>query len=85
MLQGRFGALETIGEVYDFVFEHLFDKEAEFMLYDFPPRRDCVDREKTLHALNLVPKAKIMFEYKPGHTPSSDYALDMTRLKDVIK
>jgi hypothetical protein len=85
MLQGRFGALETMGEVYDFVFEHLFDKSAEFTLYDFPPRRDFTDHSKTLHSLNLVPKAKLMFEFKAGYTSESDYALDMTRLKDVVK
>jgi len=38
MLQGRFGALENMGEVYDFVFENMFDKQREFYLYDTPPK-----------------------------------------------
>lgn len=39
ILQGTFGARETIGEVYDFVFENIFDKNREFVLFETPPKK----------------------------------------------
>ena len=86
MLQGRFGALENLGEVYDFVFENMFDKQREFYLFDAPPKRDLVDRSKRLHELGLVPQGKLIFAWKDESIKSeSDYVLDIKSLRDKIK
>ena len=86
MLQGRFGALENMGEVYDFVFENMFDKQREFYLYDTPPKWDLVDRSQKLHTLGLVPQGKLMFSWKDETLKSeSDYVLDIKTLRDKIK
>ena len=86
MLQGRFGALEKLSEVYDFVFENMFDKKREFYLYDTPPKRDLVDMGKTLHSLGLVPQGKLMFAWKDDSIKSeSDYVLDIKSLQGKIK
>jgi len=60
-LQGRFGALEKIDEVYNFVFENMFDKESEFILYESPPKREFLERNKSLHKLGLSPAGKLYF------------------------
>ena len=45
MLQGKFGALEKISELYDFVLENIFDKEREFYLYLSPPKQILSDQK----------------------------------------
>ena len=64
VLQGRFGALEKISEVYDFVFENIYDKKREFYLYLSPPKQVLNKMEQTFHSLNLCPTGKIMFSWK---------------------
>ena len=39
VLQGTFGALERVDQVYAYVRDHLFIKEREFYLYETPPKK----------------------------------------------
>ena len=48
LLQGTFGAKETIGEIYAFVRENLFTKDRPFYLYETPPKRELTDMKASL-------------------------------------
>ena len=86
VLQGCFGAMETVADLYDFVFENMFDKELEFVLYDSPPKRIFTDRDATLHSLGLCPMGKIFFTWaNESAQPRSQYVLDVQKLRDMIR
>lgn len=85
-LQGRFGALEKMGEVYDFVFENMYDKQSEFILYESPPKREFLDRNASLHKLGLCPAGKLYFQWKDEEAPrESSYVLDIKTLEKKIQ
>ena len=71
-----------MSEVYDFVFENIFDKKREFYLYEQPPKKIFNKMDETIYKLNLLPSAKIFFGWKdeeagPG---KSEYVLDVQTL-----
>ena len=79
LLQGTFGAKETIEDVYKFVSESLFYKpdQRQFYLYETPPRRVLEDKlmKKRLLEAKLIPSCLLYFgwkdldETKPEHGP----------------
>lgn len=55
ILQGTFGAMERMEQVYDFIKENLFDKEWPFSLFEPTPRRVFDSMPAKLYDLGLVP------------------------------
>ena len=91
LLQGTFGAKETIEDVYKFVSEHLFYKpdQRQFYLYETPPRKVFDEKTYKLNLMKakLVPSCMIYFAWKDlDQTKAEDGPfLDVNRLKDLIK
>lgn len=86
VLQGRFGALEKMGEVYDFVFENMYDKQSEFILYESPPKREFLERNVSLHKLGLCPAGKLYFAWKDEEAVrESSFVLDIKTLEKKIE
>ena len=55
LIQGTFGALEKLQDVYEFVRENIFDKKRKFTLYEPTPRKLFTEYDKTLNYLGMVP------------------------------
>jgi hypothetical protein len=68
VIQGTFGALETVGDVYKFVQQNLFytAEQRQFYLYETPPKKvfDEKTYKNTLIAQKLVPSCMIYFGWK---------------------
>lgn len=68
VLQGTFGALETIQDVYNFVAENLFFKpdQRTFYLYETPPKKVLEGKlmKQTLNQANMVPSCMIYMAWK---------------------
>ena len=86
VIQGTFGALEKIENVYNFVREHLATPEREFYLYETPPKKILKEMTATTKAARLVPSGMLYFAWSDlDQTRNTDGPfLDMLRLKDKI-
>jgi len=90
ILQGTFGAKETIKDVYDFVAENLFytPDERQFYLYETPPKRILDDKvmKQTLIQAKLVPSCMLYHGWKDlsETKPDSGPFLKMNELKNKI-
>ncbi len=86
MLQGTFGALEKVENVYLFVKEHLATPEREFYLYETPPKRVVKEMNQTLKAARMAPSGMVYFAWADlDQTKYTDGPfLDMFKLKDKI-
>ena len=85
-MQGTFGALEKLSEVYSLVWENIYHKERNFILFEPTPRKVYNEVDKTLYALGMVPQAKLWFAWD-GDDPmegQSQYVLDIEKLKSNI-
>jgi hypothetical protein len=90
LLQGTFGALETVQDIYDFVGEQLFipPSERQFYIYETPPKKvlDQKTFKNNLITQRLVPSCMLYFgwsdldETKAEHGPF----MNMMALKDKI-
>ena len=90
LLQGTFGALETVKDIYTFVGECLFipPTERQFYLYETPPKKilDQKVHKNDLVTQRLVPSCMLYFawadldETKAEHGPF----MNMMKLKDKI-
>ena len=89
ILQGTFGALETVQDVYNYVKENLEQPTRKFYLYETPPKRILDEKvmKNTLIKSKMVPSCMIYFgwtdlsETKPENGPF----LAMGRLKEFIQ
>ena len=61
LINGTFGALERLQDVYNFVRENIYDQSWKFILYEPTPRKIYTEFDKNLNALGLVPQAKFWF------------------------
>ena len=61
ILQGTFGALETIEDIYQYVLDNMRDPQ-EFELYETPPKRILASPEKDLVSAKMVPRCMIYFK-----------------------
>lgn len=86
MLQGTFGALERLDQVYAYVREHLFDKEREFYLYETPPKKVVNQMTANLKSLRMVPSATLWFAWTDLETTkwSDGPFLHMEKIRDKI-
>lgn len=86
ILQGTFGAKETMGAVIDFVREQLATPDRPFYLFESPPKKVHKNREATLYASKLVPSCMLYFGWEDcDETKMTDGPfMDMMRVKDKI-
>ena len=86
VIQGTFGALEKVENVYAFVKEHLFLKDREFYLYETPPKKVLSDKKVTLKSVRMVPSGMVYFAWSDlDQTKNTDGPfLDIASLKDKI-
>jgi hypothetical protein len=67
ILQGTFGALEKIEDIYKFVSDNLFYKpdQRQFYLYETPPKKifEAKSMKNTLYQSKLVPSCMIYFAW----------------------
>jgi tether containing UBX domain for GLUT4 len=71
VLQGTFGALEKIEDVYQFVKERLAIQDRPFYLYETPPKKILKERKNTLKASRLVPSGMLYFAWEDLDTTKS--------------
>ena len=89
ILQGTFGALETVQDVINYVKENLEQPTRKFYLYETPPKRILDEKvmKNTLIKSKMVPSCMLYFgwtdlsETKPENGPF----LAMGRLKEYIQ
>ena len=86
VLQGTFGALEKMQELYAFVQENLYTKGREFYLYETPPKKILSDMKQSLKAARLVPSGMLYFGWTDlDQTKNVDGPfLDIAKLKEKI-
>ena len=61
VLQGTFGARETVQAVYDYVKENIVTKERGFYLFETPPKKVLKDKKQTLFKAKFGGMAIIYF------------------------
>jgi hypothetical protein len=61
VLQGTFGAKETLQHVHDYVKQNIVSKERDFYLFETPPKKVLKDKKQSLFKARLVPMAIIYF------------------------
>ncbi len=85
-IQGTFGALERISDVYAFVKQHLYVKDREFYLYETPPKKILSEMKPTLKQSKMVPSGMLYFAWADlDQTKNTDGPfLDIASLKDKI-
>jgi len=85
-IQGTFGALEKVADVYQFVKDHLYTPERPFYLYTTPPKKELKEMGMTLKAAKMVPSGMIYFGWSDlDQTKMQDGPfLDIAGLKDKI-
>ncbi len=71
VLQGTFGALEKIDDVYQFVKERLVFQDRQFYLYETPPKKILKEMNQTLKASRLVPSGMLYFAWSDLDTTKS--------------
>ena len=86
VLQGTFGALERLEEVFKFVKANLFNKEREFYLYETPPKKILTEMKHTLKNSKMVPSGMVYFAWADlDQTRDTDGPfLDIAQIKDKI-
>jgi hypothetical protein len=86
VLQGTFGALDKLDQVYKFVKEHLYMPDRDFYLYEAPPKKVLKDMSQNLKSLRLVPSGMLWFAWSDlDQTKWSDGPfLDMEQVRDKI-
>ena len=86
ILQGKFGARERLGKVYDFVEENIYEQGRKFFLFKAPPKKVIKDKNETLKQLDLVPSGMVFFQWEDEDlaVSSETIALDMKKLKDKV-
>ncbi|XP_031420061.1 tether containing UBX domain for GLUT4-like isoform X4 [Clupea harengus] len=65
VLQGVFRPLETVGNLKQFVRNHLIDPQLQFCLYGAPRGMRMEDPRETLYEANLFPNALLYFSSGP--------------------
>ena len=86
VIQGTFGALEKIENVYQFVKEHLALQDREFYLYETPPKRVLKDFTQTTKTAKMVPSGMLYFAWSDlDQTRNTDGPfLDMHKVREKI-
>ena len=90
LLQGTFGALETVEDIYQFVGENLFvgPTGREFYLYETPPKK-VMDKKvfkNNLITQRLVPSCMLYFGWSDLEETKFDHGpfMNLQSLKDKI-
>lgn len=86
VIMASFGAKETVQDIYDFVKEHLVNKDREFILFETPPKRILTKKGDRLFQAKLVPSASLYFGWKDiDSTKHTDGPfLDMVKVKEFV-
>jgi hypothetical protein len=86
VIVASFGAKETVQDVYDFVREHLVNKDREFILFETPPKRVLTKKGDRLFQAKMVPSASLYFGWKDiNSTKHTDGPfLDMVKVKQFV-
>lgn len=86
VIQGTFGALEKVEDLYKFIKEHLYIKEREFYIYETPPKKVLSDMKQTLKQARMVPSGMVYFAWSDlDQTKNIDGPfLDIASLKEKI-
>ena len=63
VIQGTFGALDRLDQVYKFVKEHIFLQNRDFYLYETPPKKVINQMTANLKSLRMVPSGMLFFAW----------------------
>lgn len=83
ILEGSFGAKESIGDIYAFVKENLADP-GDFYLFETPPKRKLTDMGKQLHKAKFVPSVLLYFSWSNDENPANVPCLNIGKLKSFV-
>jgi tether containing UBX domain for GLUT4 len=72
LLQGNFGLMETVGDIYDFVKENLTEEFQPFSLFTAYPRKIYTDKNATIYNQSLAPSTELYITF-PNIDPKNSY------------
>lgn len=72
LLQGNFGLMETVGDIYEFVKENLTEENQPFSLFTAYPRKVYNDKMATVYNQGLAPSTELYITF-PNIDPKNSY------------
>ncbi len=63
LIQANFALMETVGDIYQFVKEHLNDPNEEFYLFTPFPKKNYSDKSQTIHSQSLAPSTVLNISF----------------------
>ena len=83
VIEGNFGAKESIGDIYAWVKENIAVAD-DFYLFETPPKRKLTEMGKQLWKAKFVPSVLLYFSWTSEENPLTGPYLDIGRLKGFV-
>jgi hypothetical protein len=73
LLQSNFAMMETVGDIYEFVKQNLYDPNQEFSLFTPFPRKVYNDKKATIYSQALAPSTLLYISFPNVDAKQVDY------------